>query len=396
MPPLVRQQQMQMLLDGNFDFMVCTDVIGHGINLPLCSVVFAETEKFDGDKRRSLTVWEAAQIAGRAGRGTNPGYVAYLLPFMGMRVNATLVQHAVALSAGHAAGIVHSNFSATHTTPPSFTTNATLSQGSGWSTKRSVPIGSLVPQAKQGSGWKMQPQQVQSDLKLDYACMRPSLKDLVPLGASTPFLLPLAIQQWECSFISKNSLWMRAGNLQPMIHRIECVTTAMLGKTFRSGVGDHRPNITTLLGHTASIELVWHLANAPISRKRFTTLVHAVIQAKKIHLEVPDKKVATASELEDFISMVDDIRILQFVLDVHDPWRCQECAVPSQDILTSMCNVASQQLVSHITTPLRMICHNLTTFAALAAIKHYSAMFTMLRLWRPQATNVSFKMRCVP
>ena len=394
MPPLVRQQQMQMLLDGNFDIMVCTDVIGHGINLPLCSVVFAETEKFDGVKRRSLTVWEAAQVAGRAGRGINPGVVAYLLPFMGMQVNVTLVQHAVAISAGHA--VVHSNSSATHTTPPSFTTNATSSQGSAWSAKRSVPVGSFVPQGKQGSGWTMQPQKVQSDLKLDFACMRPSLKDLVPLGASTPFLLPLAIQQWECICISKNSHWMRAGNLQPMIHRIECVTTAMLGKTFRIGVGDQRPNITTLLGHTASIELVWHLANAPISRKRFTTLVHAVIQAKKIHLEVPDENIAAASELEDFISMVDDIRIVKFVLDVHDPWRCQECAIPSQDILTSMCTVASKQLVSHITTPLRMICHNLTTFTALEATKHYSAMFTMLHLWRPQATNFSFKMRCVP
>ena len=42
---------------------VTTDVIGHGINLPLRAVAFAETDKFDGKQRRPLRVWEAAQIA---------------------------------------------------------------------------------------------------------------------------------------------------------------------------------------------------------------------------------------------------------------------------------------------------------------------------------------------
>ncbi len=104
--------------------------------------------------------------------------------------------------------------------------------------------------------------------------------------------------------------WMRAGNLQPLTHRIEFVTTAMLGKTFRSGAGDQGPNMVTLLAQTASIEFVWHLANATISRKRIPTLVHAVIQSQKIYLEVPAEKVATASELEDFISTVNDFKMI--------------------------------------------------------------------------------------
>ena len=50
--------------------LVTTDVIGHGINLPLADVVFAETTKFDGRCKRPLALWEAAQVAGRAGRGS--------------------------------------------------------------------------------------------------------------------------------------------------------------------------------------------------------------------------------------------------------------------------------------------------------------------------------------
>lgn len=68
MPIEVRERQIEAYLAGEYDVISCTDVIGHGINLPIDNVVFAETEKFDGHQRRDLMVWEAAQIAGRAGR----------------------------------------------------------------------------------------------------------------------------------------------------------------------------------------------------------------------------------------------------------------------------------------------------------------------------------------
>ncbi|MEU4227149.1 DUF6397 family protein [Nonomuraea sp. NPDC026600] len=68
MPPGARREQIRRLVDGEVEVIVTTDVIGHGINLPLRAVVFAETTKFDGVQRRPLRVWEAAQIAGRAGR----------------------------------------------------------------------------------------------------------------------------------------------------------------------------------------------------------------------------------------------------------------------------------------------------------------------------------------
>ena len=60
--------------------------------------------------------------------------------------------------------------------------------------------------------------------------MRPSLQDLVRLGASSPFLLPLAMQRWERVFIEKNRDWIRSGDLRAIVQRIDCVTSAMLGR----------------------------------------------------------------------------------------------------------------------------------------------------------------------
>jgi ATP-dependent RNA helicase SUPV3L1/SUV3 len=68
MPPAARRAEIGRFLTGEAEVMVATDVVGHGINLPCRHVVFAETQKFDGRRRRPLAGWEVAQIAGRAGR----------------------------------------------------------------------------------------------------------------------------------------------------------------------------------------------------------------------------------------------------------------------------------------------------------------------------------------
>ena len=68
LPPDVRRAQTELVLTGAADFVVATDAIGMGLNLPLDHVYFAEAEKFDGQKRRPLTAVEVRQIAGRAGR----------------------------------------------------------------------------------------------------------------------------------------------------------------------------------------------------------------------------------------------------------------------------------------------------------------------------------------
>ena len=50
------------------EYVVSTDAIGMGLNLPIRRVIFMETEKFDGIERRELKPEEIKQIAGRAGR----------------------------------------------------------------------------------------------------------------------------------------------------------------------------------------------------------------------------------------------------------------------------------------------------------------------------------------
>jgi ATP-dependent RNA helicase SUPV3L1/SUV3 len=68
MPLASRREEIDRFLDGRADVCAATDVLGHGVNLPCETLLFAETSKFDGRERRDLEPWEIAQIAGRAGR----------------------------------------------------------------------------------------------------------------------------------------------------------------------------------------------------------------------------------------------------------------------------------------------------------------------------------------
>ena len=68
MPLASRREEIDRFLSGAAEVCAATDVLGHGVNLPCETLLFAETEKFDGRERRDLEPWEIAQIAGRAGR----------------------------------------------------------------------------------------------------------------------------------------------------------------------------------------------------------------------------------------------------------------------------------------------------------------------------------------
>lgn len=68
MPLGSRREEIDRFLERRADICVATDVLGHGVNLPCETLLFAETTKFDGENRRDLLPWEIAQIAGRAGR----------------------------------------------------------------------------------------------------------------------------------------------------------------------------------------------------------------------------------------------------------------------------------------------------------------------------------------
>ncbi len=71
--PETRNRQVAMFQSGEVDYIVATDAIGMGLNLDVAHVAFAGLSKFDGHRRRRLTVAEMAQIAGRAGRHQKDG-----------------------------------------------------------------------------------------------------------------------------------------------------------------------------------------------------------------------------------------------------------------------------------------------------------------------------------
>jgi ATP-dependent RNA helicase SUPV3L1/SUV3 len=68
MPLGSRREEIDRFIEGRAEVCAATDVLGHGVNLPCETLLFAETTKFDGKERRNLLPWEIAQIAGRAGR----------------------------------------------------------------------------------------------------------------------------------------------------------------------------------------------------------------------------------------------------------------------------------------------------------------------------------------
>ncbi len=101
MPPYARMHTIDAFAAGDLDVLVCTDVIGHGINLPVQHVVMAQTTKHDGRELRSLHLWEAAQIVGRAGRfGLSEMGRAYSLAGGRSTASASLVERAALVAAG--------------------------------------------------------------------------------------------------------------------------------------------------------------------------------------------------------------------------------------------------------------------------------------------------------
>ena len=68
LPYSTRRKQMEGFLAGDMEYVVSTDAIGMGLNLPIRRIIFMDTKKFDGHERRSLKPEEIQQIAGRAGR----------------------------------------------------------------------------------------------------------------------------------------------------------------------------------------------------------------------------------------------------------------------------------------------------------------------------------------
>ncbi|HEU0337465.1 MAG TPA: helicase-related protein [Gaiellaceae bacterium] len=107
MPLASRREEIDRFLSGEAEVCCATDVLGHGVNLPCETLLFAETTKFDGQERRDLLAWELAQIAGRAGRFglVERGHVGVLTGVPWARAEPGLVESAlephVPLPGGH-------------------------------------------------------------------------------------------------------------------------------------------------------------------------------------------------------------------------------------------------------------------------------------------------------
>ncbi|KAI1815168.1 P-loop containing nucleoside triphosphate hydrolase protein [Poronia punctata] len=70
LPPETRAQQAALFNDpdNDYDYLVASDAIGMGLNLNIRRVIFEATHKHDNNSYRQITVSEAKQIGGRAGR----------------------------------------------------------------------------------------------------------------------------------------------------------------------------------------------------------------------------------------------------------------------------------------------------------------------------------------
>jgi ATP-dependent RNA helicase SUPV3L1/SUV3 len=104
LPPATRRDVIDRFTRGELEVLVTTDVIGHGINVPATTVLFAETTKFDGFERRPLRTWETAQIAGRAGRYglTGHGTAGVLSGVTGLKPDAGLLVAGAEVARGDA------------------------------------------------------------------------------------------------------------------------------------------------------------------------------------------------------------------------------------------------------------------------------------------------------
>ena len=98
MPLASRREEIDRFLAGSAEVCVATDVLGHGVNLPCETLLFAETTKFDGVERRPLLPWELAQIAGRAGRFglVERGHVGVLVGVPWANADPDIVESALA------------------------------------------------------------------------------------------------------------------------------------------------------------------------------------------------------------------------------------------------------------------------------------------------------------
>lgn len=68
LPPNIKRENAELFKNGQSEILISTDAIAMGLNLPIKTIVFYETEKYDGKSVINLPVALVKQISGRAGR----------------------------------------------------------------------------------------------------------------------------------------------------------------------------------------------------------------------------------------------------------------------------------------------------------------------------------------
>jgi len=169
MPLASRRVEIDRFLNGAADVCAATDVLGHGVNLPCETLLFAETTKFDGQEQRELHSWEIAQIAGRAGRFglVERGHVGVLTGIVWAQADPELVESA------------------------------------------------LVPHVEIGDGHY-------GYRVVDTARMRPRLEDL-PI--ESPLQLPAALRAWHNAALRQWATegWLSVESIGPLLGRLDTV-----------------------------------------------------------------------------------------------------------------------------------------------------------------------------
>jgi ATP-dependent RNA helicase SUPV3L1/SUV3 len=92
--PRTRNAQVAMFESGEVPCLVATDAIGMGLNLNINHVAFHRLRKFDGKNMRGLSLGEASQIAGRAGRHLRPGTFGGISPLsLPLELQTAIAEH---------------------------------------------------------------------------------------------------------------------------------------------------------------------------------------------------------------------------------------------------------------------------------------------------------------
>jgi ATP-dependent RNA helicase SUPV3L1/SUV3 len=207
MPLASRRTEIDRFISGAAEICVATDVLGHGVNLPCETLLFAETTKFDGHVRRDLLPWEIAQIAGRAGRyGFHErGHVGVLTGVGWANADPALVRSAL--------------------TP-----------------KVPLPGGHL--------GYRV----------VDEARLRPRLDDL---DVEEPDELAGALREWRRAALAQwaDEGWLTVESIAPLLARLDAVEQALRPRRLRLEVADVWKLVTAPIDED-SLELLETLALA--------------------------------------------------------------------------------------------------------------------------------------